>query len=67
MEKEKAGKELKVKRNNTTKMTLLIEEGSRYGVSEEGMAAMANAVHADDGIDLSKHPEMVVGKSKVHS
>ena len=67
MEKEKVGKKVKVKKNNTTKMTHAIEEGSRYGISEEGMAAMTNAVHKDDGIDLSQHPEIVVGKSKVNS
>ena len=66
LERERKGKEGK-KKNNMTKMTRLIEEGARFGASEEALAAYANAVHIDDGIDLSQHPEMVVGKSKVHT
>ena len=31
------------------------------------MAAAANAVHKDDGIDLSLHPELIVSKSKIRS
>ena len=52
---------------NMRDLTNLIETGARYNTSERQMAALANAVRRDDGVDLEANPSLIVTKAHVSS
>ena len=67
IERERQRESGRLKKNNTSRLTRLVEEGARFGVSDEGLASLANAVHIDDGVNLRENPSMVVTPGKVRS
>ena len=45
----------------------LLTIGARFGDGPQKMAAYANAVHEDDGVNLAENPSKIVTSSKVQS
>ena len=66
IEKE-AEKENKKSKRNMGKINNPLTIGARFGDGPQKMAAYANAVHEDDGVDLGENPSAIVTSSKVQS